>query len=96
MVNRKFNNNFVSYGFAYITDDDGPHRRQCFLCRKFACSQQLQTVTLQKHLTAMHPEESKQEKSTLITKKATFEKVNNAWKWSPNSDVMLTASYNIA
>ena len=51
---RKYSEDYVAFGFTYVTDSDGSERSQCFLCGKVLANASLKPAKLREHLTSIH------------------------------------------
>ena len=53
--NKKYSEDYVIFGFTFITDSDGSERPHCFLCGKVLANASLKSAKLKEHLTSIHP-----------------------------------------
>ena len=70
---RKYNEEYISYGFTFTLDRDGTEKSQCFLCGKVLADSSMKPVKLKKHLNANHPGNISVNRDTFLQKKARFE-----------------------
>ena len=95
--NRKYDNNYIRFGFSYIGDKDCP-RPQCVVCGDILANSSLKPSLLKRHLETKHP--------THVNKSADFfTRKANEWKndlttfvSAANSDIenALEASYRVS
>ena len=95
---RKYNEEYISYGFTITLDRDGTEKSQCFLCGKVLADSSMKPVKLKEHLNANHQGNISDSRDTFLQKKAKFE-VNvtlNKYGFIPTEKPLLVASYKIA
>ena len=51
---RKYSEDYVQYGFTFITEKGGTQRPKCFLCDKLMCSDNMKPSKLKEHFNAVH------------------------------------------
>ena len=51
---RKWNEDYVKYGFTCMTEKDGTERPQCILCSKIFANANLKTSRLSEHFNNQH------------------------------------------
>jgi len=95
---RKYSENYVAFGFTFITDSDGSERPQCFLCGKVLANASLKPAKLKEHLTSVHPKNALDSVESFRCKKARFEKGGTLPKFGfiKTQKPCLEASYKVA
>ena len=95
---RKYNEEYISYGFTVTLDRDGTEKPQCFLCGKVLASSSMKPVKLKKHLNANHPGNISDSRDTFLQKKARFEANGTLDKYGyiSTEKPLLVASYKSA
>lgn len=95
---RKFSDDYVQYGFTFITEKDGTQKPQCFLCSKLLCNENMKPSKLKEHFKALHPT-NLDSIETLKQKRARFDSTAKLPQlgFKPVSDKpLLLASYQVA
>ena len=95
---RKYNEEYISYGFTVTLDRDGTEKPQCFLCGKVLANSSMKPVKLKEHLNANHPGNISDSRDTFLQKKVRFEVSGTLDKYGyiPTEKHLLVASYKIA
>ena len=95
---RKYNEEYISYGFNVKLDRDGTEKPQCFLCGKVLANSSMKPVKLKEHQNANHPGNISDSRNTSLQKKARFEVSGTLDKYGfiPTEKPLLVASYKIA
>ena len=71
---RKNSENYIAFGFTFISDSDGSERPQCFLCSKVLANASMKPAKLKEHLIFMHPKNALDSVEFFRSKKVRFEK----------------------
>ena len=69
---RKYNEEYISYGFSITLDRDDIEKPQCFRCRKALANSSMKPVKLKEHQNANHPGNISDSRDTFLQKKARF------------------------
>ena len=69
---RKYDEEYISYGFTITLDGDGTEKPHCFLCGKVLANSSMKPVKLREHLNANHPGNISNSRDTFLQKKARF------------------------
>ena len=95
---RKYNEEYISYGFTVTLDRDGTEKPQYFLCGKVLANSSMKPVKLKEHLNANHPGNISDSRDTFLQKKARFEVSGTLDKYGfiPTEKPLLVASYKTA
>ena len=95
---RKYNEEYILYGFNVKLDRDGTEKPQCFLCGNVLANSSMKPVKLKEHQNANHPENISESRDTFLQKKARFEVSGTLDKYGfiPTEKSLLVASYKIA
>ena len=95
---RKYSENYVAFGFTFVTDSDGSQRPQCFLCGKVLANASLKPAKLKEHLKSIHPKNALDSVDSFCSKKARFEKLGTLPKFGfiKTQKPCLEASYKVA
>ena len=95
---RKYSENYVAFGFTFVTDSDGSQRPQCFLCGKVLANASLKPAKLKEHLISIHPKNALDSVDSFRSKKARFEKSGTLPKFGfiKTQKPCLEASYKVA
>ena len=95
---RKYSENYVAFGFTFVTDSDGSERPQCFLCGKVLANASLKPAKLKEHLKSIHPKNALDSVDSFRSKKARFEKSGTLPKFGfiKTQKPCLEASYKVA
>ena len=94
---RKYNEEYISYGFTITLDREGTEKSQCFLCGKVLANSSMKQVKLKEHLNANHPGNISDSCDTFLQKKSRFEVSGTLAKhgFIPTEKPLLVASYKI-
>ena len=94
----KYSEDYVAFGFTFVTDSDGSERPQCFLCGKVLANASLKPAKLKEHLTSIHPKNALDSVDSFRSKKARFKKVGTLPKFGfiKTQKPCLKASYKVA
>lgn len=71
---RKYDENYVKYGFCCMKESDGVEKPQCFLCGKVLANASMKPAKLIEHLKSLHPENASKDLEFFTKKKAQFSK----------------------
>ena len=95
---RKYSENYVAFGFTFVTDSDGSQRPQCFLCGKVLANASLKPAKLKEHFISIHPKNALDSVDFFRSKKARFEKSGTLPKFGfiKTQKPCLEASYKVA
>ena len=95
---RKYNEEYISYGFTVTLDRDGTEKPQCFFCGKVLANSIMKPVKLKEHLNAIYPGSIFDSRVTFLQKKARFEVSGTLDRYGfiPIEKPLLVASYKIA
>ena len=95
---RKYNEEYMSYGFTVTLDRDGTEKFQFFLCGKVLANSSMKPVKLKEHLNANHPVNISEGRDTFLQKKVRFEVSGTLGKYGfiPSEKPLLVASYKTA
>ena len=95
---RKYNNDYISYGFTFTTERDGTENPQCFLCGKVLANSSMKPAKLKEHLSTIHPRNVSDSPQAFRNKKARFEKSGTLVKhgFVPTQKPLVEASYKVA
>ena len=95
---RKYDEEYISYGFTLTLDRDGTEKPQCFLCGKVLADSSMKPVKLKEHLHANYLGNISDSRDTFLQKKARFEVSGTLDKYGffPTEKPLLVASYKIA
>ena len=94
----KYSEDYVAFGFIFVTDSDSSERPQCFLCDKVLANASLKPAKLKEHLTSIHPKNALNSVDSFRSKEARFEKVGTLPKFGfiKTQKPCLKASYKVA
>ena len=67
---RKYSEDYVAFGFTFVTDSDGRERPQCFLCGKVLADASLKPAKLKELLTSFGPKNALDSVDSFHSKKA--------------------------
>ena len=70
---RKYNREYISYGFNVKLDRDGTEKPQCFYCGKVLANSSMKPVKLKEQQNANHPGNISDSCDTFLQEKAKFE-----------------------
>ena len=70
---RKYDEEYISYGFTVTLDRDGTEKSQCFLCGKVLANSSMKPVKLKERLNADHQGNIFDRRDTFLQKMARFE-----------------------
>ena len=95
---RKYSENYVAFGFTFISNSDGSERPQCFLCGKVLANASMKPTKLKEHLISMHPKNALDSVESFRSKKVRFEKSGTLPKFGfiKTQKPCLEASYKVA
>ena len=95
---RKYNNDYISYGFTFTTERDGTEKPQCFLCGKVLANSSMKPAKLKEHISTSHPRNVFDSPEAFRNKKARFEKSGTLVKhgFVPTQKPMVEACYKVA
>lgn len=95
---RKYDENYVSYGFCCMKESDGTEKPQCFLCGKVLANASMKPAKLIEHLKSLHPENASKDLDYFTKKKAQFSKSGTLPKlgFSTPKKPLVEASYKVA
>ena len=95
---RKYNEEYILYGFTVTLDRDGTKKPQCFVCGKVLANSNMKPVKIKKHLKANHPGNISDSRDTFLQNKARFEVSGTLDKYGfiSTEKPLLVASYKIA
>ena len=95
---RKCSENYVAFGFTFISNSDGSERPQCFLCGKVLANASMKPAKLKLHLISMHPKNALDSVESFRSKKVRFEKSGTLPKFGfiKTQKPCLEASYKVA
>lgn len=78
---RKYNEEYVVFGFTFIAGSDGSEISQCFLCGKVIANASLKSAKLKDHLTSVHPKNATDSTDSFRSWKAQYEKAGTLPKY---------------
>lgn len=95
---RKYSEDYISFGFTFITHRDGIQKPQCFLCGKVLSNASMKPSKLKEHLESVHPSITSSNIDLLRMKKARFENAGTLPKhgFITTQKPYLEASYKVA
>ena len=95
---RKYSENYVAFGFTFISNSDGSERPQCFLCGKVLANASMKPAKLKEHLKSMHPKNALDSVESFPSKNVRFEKSGTLPKFGfiKTQKPCLEASYKVA
>lgn len=71
---RKYDENYVLFGFTCINERGGTQKPQCFLCGKILANGSMKPAKLQDHLTSVHAADASKDASFFVRKKLNSKK----------------------
>ncbi|XP_076352731.1 protein FAM200C-like [Tachypleus tridentatus] len=96
---RKWNDEYVKFGFTCTTEKDGTQRPQCILCSTLFSNANLKPSKLDEHFKNKHGgRDAGSDIVTLRVKRARFDQVGTlpTYGFSPTEKPLLRASYEVA
>ncbi|KAK3885513.1 hypothetical protein Pcinc_010254 [Petrolisthes cinctipes] len=96
---RKWNDDYVKYGFTCATEKDGTQRPQCILCSTLFSNANLKPSKLDEHFKNKHGgRDAGNNIVTLIAKRARFDQAGTlpTYGFSPTEKSLLRAFYQVA
>ncbi|XP_076352730.1 protein FAM200C-like [Tachypleus tridentatus] len=96
---RKWNDEYVKFGFTCTTEKDGTQRPQCILCSTLFSNANLKPSKLDEHFKNKHGgRDAGNDIVTLRVKRARFDQVGTlpTYGFSPTEKLLLRASYEVA
>ncbi|XP_076315070.1 protein FAM200C-like [Tachypleus tridentatus] len=96
---RKWNDEYVKFGFTCTTEKDGTQRPQCILCSTLFSNANLKPSKLDEHFQNKHGgRDAGNDIVTLRVKRARFDQVGTlpTYGFSPTEKPLLRASYEVA
>ncbi|XP_076315873.1 protein FAM200C-like [Tachypleus tridentatus] len=96
---RKWNDEYVKFGFTCTTEKDGTQRPQCILCSTLFSNANLKPSKLDEHFKNKHGgRDAENDIVTLRVKRARFDQVGTlpTYGFSPTEKPLLRASYEVA
>ncbi|XP_076315072.1 protein FAM200C-like [Tachypleus tridentatus] len=96
---RKWNDEYVKFGFTCTTEKDGTQRPQCILCSTLFSNANLKPSKLDEHFQNKHGgRDAGNDIVTLRVKRARFDQVGTlpTYGFSPTEKPLLSASYEVA
>ena len=95
---RKYSENYVAFGFTFISNSDGSERPQCFLCGEVLANASMKPAKLKEHLISMHPKNALDSVESFRSKKVRFEKSGTLPKFGfiKTQKPCLEASHKVA
>ncbi|XP_076358915.1 protein FAM200C-like [Tachypleus tridentatus] len=96
---RKWNDEYVKFGFTCTTEKDGTQRPQCILCSTLFSNANLKPSKLDEHFKNKHGgRDAGNDIVTLRVKRARFDQVGTlpTYGFSPTEKPLLRASYEVA
>ena len=95
---RKYSDEYISFGFTFMTERDGTQKPQCFLCGKVLANGSMKPSKLKDHLNSFHPNNLSDKIDQLRVKKARFEKAGTLPKlgFITTQKPFVEASYKVA
>lgn len=96
---RKWNDEYVRYGFTSLLDDrGGPDRAQCMACHFILCNSNLKPARLKEHQVKHPAAEHEQTLEALQAKRARYDQKGTLPQlgFKPMQKPLLRASYEVA
>ena len=95
---RKYNEEYISYGFTVTLDRDGTEKPQCFLCGKVLTNSSMKPVKPKEHQNANDPGNISNSRDTFLQQKTRLEVSGTLDKYGfiPTEKPLLVASCKIA
>ena len=95
---RKYSDEYISFGFTFMTERDGTQKPQCFLGGKVLANGSMKPSKLKDHLKSFHPNNLSDKIDQLRMKKARFEKAGTLPKlgFITTQKPFVEASYKVA